>query len=697
MRHWSRTTCKCFRWISSRRALTRYAIRSLSSQVGLDLQEIHVDIHQNHKKTMQMLEASSQITSHLVLSIYKAMDRDRQDLPHNIHHGDEKKSATIALSERFNVELGSQVSRRSETVERTLSSLPSKHEPTSLEDNLEYSRLAQGGAHLAGVSFQSSTPCLPEYSSRNSIHRLPQLRPNFTRSSNSIVHFTLGRAAQCQKDCPCKCHDRRHPDLSWNPHSTLTTLLGSLFIGYTGFPLRMSRCNSSKCISTGSSRLNITYTFPLWFLGYSLDGFVESTATGSLTCGLKASRRIPFEVGRLAFEVQFGNATSVRRALERDRASILDKYSGDGQSALALALYRGMNVEIVRILLEHGADPDQEDDDGYTARILAARCIMLKSRSPAILQELECLFPLSKCIDSLELTYLHKAVLGICHVNLASALRRRDPFLLGQMDAQDWFGSTALHHAAHSDNLNTVQALIEAGAQLHIKGRDGFTPLACSIMTAEARCVDALIEAGAGVNDRVSEPVGCRPLHLAVQWNHLTATRSLIAAGAILDLGTDSGATPLCYAARHDFVDILQYLLDEGAQLDAGDHDGLTPIYYAVYFSSYRSQTLLIQAGANYRQISHNGKSLLHFVASNGDPRTITTLRELELSDLDIHSKDDRALTPSQIFSERTGLSDHHRDTFYQLLREIDRRSGIDRDCEGTGDIFEDAVEVLDA
>jgi ankyrin repeat protein len=67
------------------------------------------------------------------------------------------------------------------------------------------------------------------------------------------------------------------------------------------------------------------------------------------------------------------------------------------------------------------------------------------------------------------------------------------------------YGNSALHEAAHDENLNAVEILLRAGAHVHTKNHKGSTPLH-SLCYSEAkkadgiRIAEALIDAGAEID-----------------------------------------------------------------------------------------------------------------------------------------------------------------------------------------------------
>ena len=61
-------------------------------------------------------------------------------------------------------------------------------------------------------------------------------------------------------------------------------------------------------------------------------------------------------------------------------------------------------------------------------------------------------------------------------------------------------GATALHWAAHSDNLDIVDQLLRAGADVNAANDHGVTPLSLACENGNAAVAERLVKAGANVN-----------------------------------------------------------------------------------------------------------------------------------------------------------------------------------------------------
>ena len=128
-------------------------------------------------------------------------------------------------------------------------------------------------------------------------------------------------------------------------------------------------------------------------------------------------------------------------------------------------------------------------------------------------------------------------------------------------------GLSALHMAAQAGNLQIVELLLDAQADVHAKTRIGdYTPLHLAAGAVEAGVVTRLIEAGADVAATTSS-TGVTPLHLAAKaLEGEDVVRILIAEGAPVNaLESASGQTALMFAAANGRVAAVRALLEAGA------------------------------------------------------------------------------------------------------------------------------------
>src|SRR5262245_36494536 len=64
-------------------------------------------------------------------------------------------------------------------------------------------------------------------------------------------------------------------------------------------------------------------------------------------------------------------------------------------------------------------------------------------------------------------------------------------------------GATALHWAAHWNDVETADLLVAAGANVNAANREGVKPLAIASLNGSAAMIERLLKAGADVNASV--------------------------------------------------------------------------------------------------------------------------------------------------------------------------------------------------
>lgn len=148
---------------------------------------------------------------------------------------------------------------------------------------------------------------------------------------------------------------------------------------------------------------------------------------------------------------------------------------------LMVAAFHG-NEAAAKLLIEHGADPQARDRDGYTP--------------------------------------LHwGALAGYSEVVCLVAAR-------AEVNVQSKAGITALLQAAAAGHLAVARVLLEAGANPNIASAEGWTPMHKSVANKHAEVVRLLLASGASVSARHIN--GATPLSLARKGQNSNILRMLI-------------------------------------------------------------------------------------------------------------------------------------------------------------------------
>ena len=122
---------------------------------------------------------------------------------------------------------------------------------------------------------------------------------------------------------------------------------------------------------------------------------------------------------------------------------------------------------------------------------------------------------------------------------------------------------TPLHLATHYGHTPVVKALIEAGADVAMRGSRGFTSLHWAACKGHAPVITELIKAGADVN--ATDDDGLVPLHYAVECRHEDCVVLLLAHGADVNQAENRWkCTPMRLAVYREHKKIIKKLKQAG-------------------------------------------------------------------------------------------------------------------------------------
>ena len=215
-------------------------------------------------------------------------------------------------------------------------------------------------------------------------------------------------------------------------------------------------------------------------------------------------------------------------------------------------------------------------------------------------------------------------------------------------------GTTALHWAAHWDDLDTADLLIRRDANVNAMNELGATPLWVSCVHGGAPMIERLLQAGADVNAAL--PSGETPLMTAARTGIVEAVRALLNHGADVDaIELSRGQTALMWAVAQRHTDVAGLLIQHGADVRARssirrvivntgtaggdaqfegsmvvpeDRGGYTALLFAARHGDVASARLLLDAGADANDTAPTGTSALVVAAHGGHTALATFLLE---------------------------------------------------------------------
>ena len=164
-----------------------------------------------------------------------------------------------------------------------------------------------------------------------------------------------------------------------------------------------------------------------------------------------------------------------------------------------------------------------------------------------------------------------------------AAFSTRDPEVIerllahgAEVNATNRLGQTPLHHAAlGNDHPGVTATLLDHGAHLELRAHNtGATPLHAAAAGIALDTLERLLERGADIAAR--DDAGATALHIAAMGRIPEMAQALIDAGAALESTDAEGRTPLLAALDAGSPTVALRPLRAGADIAATDHAGET-------------------------------------------------------------------------------------------------------------------------
>ena len=226
-------------------------------------------------------------------------------------------------------------------------------------------------------------------------------------------------------------------------------------------------------------------------------------------------------------------------------------------------------------------------------------------------------------------------------------------------------GTTALHWAVQSNDLEMADVLIRAGANVSTPNSASATPLLLASINGNAAMIEKLIKAGADPNAALTK-TGDTALMMTARTGRIDAVRVLLDHAAQVNAKESWGdTTPLMWAVSQRHTDVVKLLIESKADVNAKskfvpsasgrgfegttpvvakpgqpaeEHASglLTPLMFAAREGDLESARLLVAAGADVNAIGGDGKDALGLAVFSGSYDLASFL-------IDSHSKVNQA------------------------------------------------------
>ena len=215
----------------------------------------------------------------------------------------------------------------------------------------------------------------------------------------------------------------------------------------------------------------------------------------------------------------------------------------------------------------------------------------------------------SECVDFMQLKEALKMIIAEemeAEVSVCSMFRPESTYEIAESTG---YMMTPLIHASFVGHLNCVEALIAAGADVNENDVTGVTPLIKASRRGQTNRVDILVASGADVNN--SDMEGETPAMAATKSQRIECLNALIAAGANVNQSDRQGNTPLITASIKINNQCLNVLIAAGVDVNAKYHEGESALHHAIKEGNISAVNALISTGADVNQRDQKGWTLL--------------------------------------------------------------------------------------
>jgi ankyrin repeat protein len=180
--------------------------------------------------------------------------------------------------------------------------------------------------------------------------------------------------------------------------------------------------------------------------------------------------------------------------------------------------------------------------------------------------------------------------------------------------------------AVEKKEWEKVIKLVNEGADVNIKLRNGLTPLHLAAYERHAKVVELLVDAGANIQEKMD--TGATALHLAAQDGHDKMVELLLGKDAKIDEKMNDDVTALHLAAQDGHDKVVELLLSKGAKIDEKRNDGATALHLAAQNGHDEVVKLLLGKGVNIQEKKDAGHTALHVAAQEGYANVVGLLLE---------------------------------------------------------------------
>lgn len=219
-----------------------------------------------------------------------------------------------------------------------------------------------------------------------------------------------------------------------------------------------------------------------------------------------------------------------------------------------------------------------------------------------------------------------------------------------------FFGDKSLlHYTVASGDAESVQHVLNLGAEVNCTTTRGYTPLIVAVLQRLHDILSLLLDQGAATD--LGDDDHWTALHFAAQSGDDRMVRLLLDKGAAADAREKLGWMPLHLACQNGHETVVRLLLSRLSEDAVGEREaqGKTPLHLASAYGHMSIAKLLLSQGADPNATDNSLSTALHLAADVGQNRIV---RQLLKSGVNPDSADSRGFTPLHLAAMRghTGI-----------------------------------------
>lgn len=178
--------------------------------------------------------------------------------------------------------------------------------------------------------------------------------------------------------------------------------------------------------------------------------------------------------------------------------------------------------------------------------------------------------------------------------------------------------------AAKAGRVARVAALLDEGAKVNSRDRNGDSPLNLAAARGNTELVAVLLQAGADVN--LANLAGVTPVMGAAFSGNAEVLRKLLAAGAHMEPVDRVRKNAATYAAGSGCQACLAMLIRAGTAVNAPLENNLTLLMWAAAYGHASSVQLLLDQGADRSLKDSRGKTAADMADEGHHPHVVSLL-----------------------------------------------------------------------